>query len=221
MCGRFTLTVSPEAVLELFQLAEAPPLRPRYNIAPSQPVAVVRAKDGGGSGEAVEGGSGGAARELVLLRWGLIPHWAKDQAIGAKMINARAETAAEKPSFRTAFRRRRCLIPADGYYEWRKEGDRKQPYYIHMEHRGPFALAGLWEQWKGSEGNAIETCAILMVEANSRVRSIHHRMPGILEPQAFGPWLDPTLQERAALQPLLVPRANIPSITIGLFLNFS
>lgn len=203
MCGRFTLTVSSEAVLELFQLAEGPPLRPRYNITPSQPVAVVRAMQGAASGQA-----DGAVRELTFMRWGLIPHWAKEPGIGAKMINARAETAAEKPSFRTPFRRRRCLIAADGYYEWRGEGGKKQPYYIHMKHRGPFAFAGLWEHWTGPDGSEVETCAILTVDANALLRPVHHRMPVILEPPAFDPWLEPSQQERARLQPLLAPYAG-------------
>ena len=195
MCGRFSLSATPDDLMELFLLAEAPEFRPRYNITPSQPVATVRVKEGG------------AGRMFTPLRWGLIPHWAKEASIGAKMINARAETAAEKPSFRTAFRRRRCLIAADGYYEWKKEGERKQPYHIRFDHGGPFAFAGLWERWEGPEG-PLETCAILTTACNELLRPVHHRMPVILQPEDFEPWLDPELQERERLQPLLRPHSG-------------
>jgi putative SOS response-associated peptidase YedK len=209
MCGRFTLTVTPEAVMELFQLTSAPPLQPRYNIAPSQPVAAVRAAPDG------------SGRELMLVRWGLIPHWAKDPAIGAKMINARAETVAEKPSFRTAFRRRRCLVPADGYYEWRKEGGQKQPYYIRMAGGGPFALAGLWEHWEGADGSVIESCAILTTDSNEVVRPIHHRMPVILPASTYQTWLDPSLQGGEAVQALLAlhPGDDLSAFPVSTHVN--
>ena len=163
-------------------------LRPRYNVAPSQDVAVARANDDG--------------RTLAMLRWGLIPAWAKDQAIGHKLINARSETAAEKPSFRSAFRARRCLIPADGFYEWRREGKTRQPWLFGLRDGVPFAFAGLWERWtvpqgaaltgslaERSPGDAVETCTILTTAANETVAPVHGRMPVILPPDAYGPWL--------------------------------
>ena len=181
MCGRYSLTTPMEAVRQLFDFPERPNLALRANIAPSQDVAAVRL----GEGEA-------GARHLVALRWGLIPSWAKEPGIGNRMINARAETIAEKPSFRAAFRRRRCLIPADGFYEWKTEQGRKQPYRIALESGAPFAFAGLWERWEGAGGSgAIESCTIVTTEANERLRTIHHRMPVILAPEAYDLWLDP------------------------------
>ena len=193
MCGRFNVHDLSGALLWLFGMSEGPQQPPRYNIAPSQPVAAVRKTPEG------EG------REAVLLRWGLVPHWAKDPAMGARMINARAETVAGKPSFRAAFRRRRCLIPAWGYYEWRKEEGGKQPYYIHMAGERPFAMAGLWEHWQGPDGTEIESCAIITTEANEETRDIHHRMPVILAPEAFDTWLDSALEGGEALTSLLRP----------------
>ena len=163
-------------------------LRPRYNVAPSQDVAVVRANDHG--------------RTLAMLRWGLIPAWAKDSAIGHRLINARSETAAEKPSFRAAYRNRRCLIPADGFYEWRREGKTRQPWLFAMRDGAPFAFAGLWERWtvpadtaltgslaERSPGDAVETFTILTTAANETVAPVHGRMPVILPPQDYDPWL--------------------------------
>jgi len=185
MCGRYSLTTAPEAMRALFGFENLPNLPPRYNIAPTQPVAVVRP-------------NGAAARELAMLRWGLIPHWAKDAAMAAKMINARSETAMTKPAFRDAFRRRRCLVPADGFYEWRMEEGRKQPFRIGMKGGAPFAFAGLWESWSAtadgygfSRGDTVESVAILTTEANDKLRPIHPRMPVILPPGAFDRWLDP------------------------------
>jgi putative SOS response-associated peptidase YedK len=145
-------------------------------------------------------------RRLDLLRWGLIPSWAKDPAVGARTINARAETVAEKPSFRAAFRRRRCLVLADGYYEWRKEGSKKQPYYIRMRDEAPFAFAGLWEYWSpGDDAETLETCTLITTEANELTRAIHDRMPVILPPDAYEVWLDPELDDRPRLLSLLRP----------------
>ncbi len=186
MCGRYSLTTPMEAVRQLFDFPERPNLALRVNIAPSQEVAAVRL-----------GQEGTATRHFVALRWGLIPSWAKEPGIGNRMINARAETIAEKPAFRAAFRRRRCLIPADGFYEWKTERGRKQPYRIALESGAPFAFAGLWERWEGSGGDgapgigAIESCTIVTTEANERLRAIHHRMPVILAPEAYDLWLDP------------------------------
>ena len=176
----------------LFGLELAGELSPRYNIAPSQPVAAVRAGEGG-------------ARELTLLQWGLIPSWAKDPAIGSRMINARAETAAEKPSFRAAMKRRRCLIPASGFYEWARVGAAKQPFFIRMKEGRPFALAGLWEQWCGEDGSELETCAILTTSPNEMTAKIHPRMPVIIAPGDYGRWMDPANEKPGTLKPLLRP----------------
>jgi putative SOS response-associated peptidase YedK len=175
MCGRFTLRSPANRVAEAFALAEPVELRPRYNVAPSQTVAVVRLEDD--------------QRRLVQLKWGLIPSWADDPAVGYKMINARAETAASKPSFRSAYKSRRCLIVADGFYEWQKVGAKKQPYYIRMKGQRPFGLAGLWERWKRDE-QEIESYTILTTEANELMAPIHNRMPVIVAPDDYQLWLD-------------------------------
>ena len=181
MCGRYSLTSPLESVREIFGFLESPNLAPRYNIAPTQDVAVVRRGDD-------------ALRHLAFLRWGLVPSWAKDISIGSRMINARAESVAEKPAFRRAFAARRCLIPANGFYEWRSESGGKQPYYITRKDGLPMAFAGLWESWRASESaEHIESCTILTTEACEATRPIHHRMPVILEPTAFETWLAPTL----------------------------
>jgi putative SOS response-associated peptidase YedK len=193
MCGRFTLT-DPDADLAVqFNLPEVPDMEPRYNIAPTQPVAAVRV--------AAES----QAQELALLHWGLIPFWAKDPKIGARMINARSETAAEKPSFRAAFKRRRCLVVADGFYEWQKQNGGKQPFYIHLRDRQPFAIAGLWEFWKGPDDTAIESCTLLTTAPNELLLPVHNRMPVILHPRDYELWLDPEVQAVEVLKPLLQP----------------
>ena len=194
MCGRYNLIEDARALVDFFILDNSLEMLPRYNIAPSQDIPVVRQDREG--------------RELSLLRWGLIPHWAKDHKIGYRMINARAETVAQKPSFRTAFRRRRCLIPATGFYEWKKVAGGKQPYNIRMKDGGLFAFAGLWERWKGGDGNLVESCTIIVTDANDLVRPVHERMPVILDPADYGTWLDPGLQEPARLRPLLVPHPS-------------
>jgi putative SOS response-associated peptidase YedK len=192
MCGRFTLRTSGVVLAEFFGLAEVPPLQPRYNIAPTQPVPVVR------MAPEQEG------RELVLLRWGLIPSWADDPSIGNRLINARADTVAAKPAFRSAFRRHRCLVVADGFYEWQKLDGKKQPYFIRLRDDRPFAFAGLWEHWDRG-GGPVESCTILTTEANERVGAIHDRMPVILDPRDHDLWLDPDMQDPKQLQPLLGP----------------
>lgn len=195
MCGRFTLRAPPSVVVERFSLFETPPFAPRFNIAPSQPVAVIRAAPGSSKPE----------RELVWLRWGLIPSWAKDPAIGNRMINARAETIAEKPAYRAAFRRRRCLVAADGFYEWQKSGRKKQPYFIHLRDGRPLGFAGLWESWEGPDHSAIESCTILTTEPNALVAPIHDRMPVIIKPDDYDAWLDTSVADAASLTPLLAP----------------
>ena len=192
MCGRFTL-FGPDVVLSKnFGVPVSFGITPRFNIAPSQPVLAVRTS------------TGKEGREAVFLRWGLIPHWAKDPSIGNRLINARAETVAEKPAFRRAFRERRCLVPADGFYEWRKVDRRKQPFYIRMRDGRPFAFAGLWDHWE-TGGSTIETCAILTTAANAVLSPIHDRMPVILSPSDYALWLDPGISEQDRLVPLFRP----------------
>lgn len=193
MCGRYTLKTPGERLSEKFQLPDALLLKPRYNIAPSQAVAVVRLLQGA------------PHRSLDLLSWGLIPAWVKDLARASKPINAKAETAAEKPTFRAAFRKRRCLIPADGFYEWKQEGVRKQPIYIRMKEGGVFAIAGLWEHWESLGGQAIETCTLLTTEPNELLAPIHNRMPVILDPNDYEQWLDPAQPQVDRLKSLLRP----------------
>lgn len=177
MCGRFTQRHKAEEVVERFEVDPDDLIaQPRYNIAPSQTLAAVRQVEG---------------RELFACRWGLIPFWAKDPAIGNRMINARAETLAEKPSFRRAFAARRCLIPADGFYEWQKQGKgASRPFYIRLRDDGLFGFAGLWEEWKSPEGEVVTTCAIITVEPNELMAGIHNRMPAILKPEHEAAWLD-------------------------------
>jgi putative SOS response-associated peptidase YedK len=199
MCGRFTLATAPEVLAEHFDLDEIPDLRPRYNIAPTQNVPAVRL--------IIEDGQRRQRRQrrLHLLRWGLIPSWAKDRSIGNRMINARSETAADKPSFCRALRRRRCLVVADGFYEWQRQGRARQPYLIRMRDRRPFGIAGLWEQWVSPDGEAIESCTLLTTTPNELVGQIHDRMPVILHPKDYDLWLDPQTQDPAALKDLLRP----------------
>jgi putative SOS response-associated peptidase YedK len=191
MCGRYTLRTPVQTLAEEFGIVGTlPEVQPRYNVAPTQEVAAVLTEDD--------------ERHLEMLRWGLIPSWADDPAIGNRMINARAETVSEKPSFRKAFKERRCLIPADGFYEWQKTGSGKQPYYIRMEDGSPFAFAGLWEIW-GRYGEEIRSCTILTTDANELVGEVHPRMPVILPPEDYGPWLGPDIQEAEPLLDLLRP----------------
>jgi putative SOS response-associated peptidase YedK len=193
MCGRFTLRTPAGDLARHFDCA-FDPLSARFNIAPTQIVTAVRREDAE------------SPRRLDRLRWGLVPSWAKDPSIGNRMINARAETVAEKPAFRVALRRRRCLIPADGYYEWLKQGTAKQPFCFHLRDNGPFAFAGLWEIWRGgTEDEPVRSCTIITTEASQLARPIHDRMPAILEPADYAAWLDPTLQDPASLKPLLHP----------------
>jgi len=193
MCGRFTLRARPQAVAEAFELLELPDLSPRYNIAPTQTVATVRF-------DPAQGG-----RVLTRQRWGLVPSWADDPAIGNRMINARAETVATKPAFRKAFSTRRCLVVADGFYEWQKTPEGKQPYFMARPDNAPFAFAGLWECW-GPE--RMETCTIITTSANESMRPLHDRMPVILSPTDYATWLNPHTHDRQQLESLLRPAAN-------------
>ena len=193
MCGRFTQAAPGEVIAALFRLPAAPALAPRYNIAPTQEVEAVR--------------QGGDGRELVRLHWGLIPAWAKERAVGARMINARAETLADKPAFRAAYRARRCLVVADGFYEWQRVGGRKQPHFIGFADGRAFGMAGLWERWDGDGERPVESCTIVTTAANEVVAPLHDRMPVILDPGGFELWLDPGVRDPEALQPLLRPHA--------------
>ncbi len=200
MCGRFILTASPDVLAEQVGLepgwaAAVGGVPARYNIAPSQAVLVFR--------NAAE--EQGEFRQATRLRWGLIPFWAKDAKIGYRMINARSETVADKPAFRAPFRHRRCLIPADGFYEWQKQGKTRQPFCIRMQDEAPFAIAGLWERWQGPDGEDIESCTVLTCEPNALLQPIHDRMPVILQADDFERWLDPELQRARDLLPLIRP----------------
>lgn len=209
MCGRFSLS-TPLADLEaLFGLGDLPPLDPRYNLAPTQTVAVVRVAPNA------------RKRELVWLKWGLVPSWAKDPEIGNRMINARSETVTEKPSFRAAFKKRRCLIPADGFYEWKRAGAKKQPYHIRMRDGKVFAMAGLWEHWPSPDGSPLETFTILTTGPNDLMRAIHDRMPVILDPKDYDLWLDPDMQNPEPLKPLLTsyPADKMAAVPIDTHVN--
>lgn len=191
MCGRYSLSQSGETIAAAFDLADVPTVASRYNIAPTQPVPVIRAAAG--------------TRQIAELHWGLIPSWSKDPGIGARLINARAETVTEKPSFRSAFKRRRCLLVADGFYEWQRSPQGKQPYYFQLDNQQPFGFAGLWEHWENGAGDVIESCTILTTEANDLLRPVHDRMPVILQRQDYELWLDPEMQQPERLQALLRP----------------
>jgi putative SOS response-associated peptidase YedK len=197
MCGRFLLISRPKELADLFQAVGVPALEPRYNIAPTQPVAIVRFD------------ADRQRREFAVVRWGLIPHWAQNASIGNRLINARSETAAEKPAFRYAFRERRCLIPADGFYQWQKQGSKKskQPFLVRRRDGRPFALAGLWEVWHNPDQQAAESCTILTTDGNEAVRPLH-RMPAILQPKDYDLWLDSQVQEPERVQSLLRPYRN-------------
>jgi putative SOS response-associated peptidase YedK len=238
MCGRFTLRTPASAIAEQFELLGVPEFAARFNIAPSQPAPVIRMRsglsqgDGGRAADRVDrrkkpSGSSSSVplpvqhRELVWLRWGLVPAWAKDPAIGNRLINARAESAADKPAFRAAMRRQRCLVVADGFYEWQRSSRAKKPYLIRLRGDQPFAFAGLWEAWEASDHSTLETCTILTTDANALVRPIHDRMPVILPASGYAAWLDPAIEDPQQVMPLLVPYASdeMEAKPVGDFVN--
>jgi putative SOS response-associated peptidase YedK len=191
MCGRFVQYSDPEIYASHFDALTLFDLPPRYNVAPTQQVLVVRTAD--------------ERRELVPLRWGLVPSWSKGPESGYSMINARAETVDAKPAYRSAFKHRRCLIPTEGFYEWKKEGRAKTPFLIRRKDGEPFGMAGLWETWRGKEGETIESCTIIVTEANALVQELHDRMPVILAPEDYAAWLDPENKDAEGLRTMLRP----------------
>jgi putative SOS response-associated peptidase YedK len=208
MCGRFTLIIEGPAIQLAFKLKDIPtPWAPRYNIAPSQPLAVIKDYQN---------------PKIDWLNWGLVPHWAKDQKIGYKLINARAETVAEKPSFRGAFKHHHCLILADGFYEWQrfaKKSKRSIPHYFHFHDNKPFAFAGLWETWHSPHGDEVQTCTIITCDANQIVAPIHHRMPAILDMDTCWEWLKPKsrVEHQELLQPY--PAARMHAYPVSTLVN--
>ena len=194
MCGRYTLSTDAQALVDIFEierlLFDPSEFRPRYNIAPSQTVPIVRMTESG--------------RELLLARWGLVPHWSREPKTKYSTINARAETVAEKPTYRDAFKHKRCLIPATGFYEWKRKGDAKVPYHIRVQGTEVFALAGLWDRWD-REGEGFDSCSIIVTAANPAMQRIHDRMPVILNSVQYNSWLNPAHFNRAQLESLLVP----------------
>ena len=193
VCNRYRLTHSKQYLAERFQAWDEVEDRPRYNIAPTQPVLTVRKEHGKKS------------RRFTTMRWGFIPSWAKDMSIGTRTLNARSETVATTPAFRESIRTKRCLIPADGFYEWRKMGSVKQPYCFEVGEGGLFALAGLWDQWKSPEGQIIESCTILTTTPNSLIADMHDRMPVIVAPDKYDVWLDPDVTDFDAIRDILKP----------------
>ena len=197
MCGRFTLRTPTETIADIFSQLSVPEIPPSYNIAPTQNVAAIRSCKSTDNAQ--------ASQEFAWLRWGLLPSWAKDKKMGARMINARSETVHEKPAFRSAFKKRRCLILADGFYEWLSTPDGKQPMYVTMHDDRPFCMAGLWETNKQIDDEKIESCTIITTSANPLMTPIHDRMPVILQEDRYNMWLDPAFEDREALQDLLAP----------------
>jgi putative SOS response-associated peptidase YedK len=192
MCGRFTLQIPPELLAEIFGILEIPVFPARFNIAPTQQAPVIRQ-------------AGDGQNYCAVMRWGLIPSWAKDPSIGNRMINARSETVVGKPAFRHAVRRSRCIVPASGFYEWREEGGKKRPHFIRLKDGSPIFFAGLWERWKSPQGEAVDSFTILTTQANSLISSLHERMPVILKPEATPLWLDSETTDPDRLKSLYLP----------------
>ena len=191
MCGRYSIVMTPAMMRGFLNYAEMPNFPSRYNVAPTQPIPLVRMWEG--------------QRQFVLMRWGLLPSWVKDPKTFTLLINARADTVNEKPAFRNAMKRRRCLIPADGFYEWKRDGGAKRPYLIRMKGGAPFAFAGLWETWVGPNGEELDTAAMITTDANAVLAPIHHRMPVILPLDTFDMWLDCANVSALEASALLVP----------------
>jgi putative SOS response-associated peptidase YedK len=191
MCGRYAQRADSKRVAREFKVVEVPAVEARYNIAPTQEVLAVYERADG--------------REAAFFKWGLVPSWAKDTAMGARLINARSETVAEKPAFRQAFKQRRCVIPADGFYEWVRTEGRKQPFFFRMKDERSFGFAGLWERWEGEEGEVVNSCAILTTEANEVLRPVHDRMPVILHPEDYELWLGAEARELGLVKEMLRP----------------
>ena len=209
MCGRYTLIADLGDLAQRFEFDGSDfSYDPGYNIAPTESVLTVRNVE---------------RREAAIMRWGLIPFWAKDPKIGARMINARAETVAEKPAFRNALKKRRCLVLADGYYEWQKTPVGKRPYRIVLRSGEPFAMAGLWEKWKDHQGNVVPSCTIITTEANDFLAPIHNRMPVILPRDAEGVWLDPDVKDSASLTSILAPYSDgaLDAYEISTLVNYA
>jgi putative SOS response-associated peptidase YedK len=209
MCGRNTLSAPADLVDDLFALDQPPELAARFNIAPTQKAPVVlRSKEQ-------------TERHLDDFRWGLIPFWAKDRSLGDRMINARSETVAEKPAFRASFKKRRCLVVADGLYEWQPTGGPKQPYYFRLKSKQPFAMAGLWDVWDKSEEGPIQTFTILTTGPNELLEPVHHRMPVILQASDYDTWLDPEIQDSSRLSELLVsfPASEMEGYPVSTYVN--
>jgi len=191
MCGRYAVTSAPEAIRPLFGYAEQPNFPPRYNVAPTQPIAIVRLVDG--------------KRQFALVRWGLLPSWVKEPKNFTLLINARGESVIDKPAFGAAMKRRRCLVPADGFYEWKTTATRKQPYFVRAKSGTPLAFAGLWETWTGPNGEELETAAIVTTRANRALAEIHERMPVIVPPDAFDLWLNCAAVDAETAATLIAP----------------
>jgi putative SOS response-associated peptidase YedK len=209
VCGRYNLITDAEALVDFFEidqvLFEASGLGPRYNIAPGQNVPIIR--------------NAGHCNELLLARWGLVPHWSREPGTKYSTINARAETVAEKPSYRDAFKQKRCLIPANGFYEWRRDGDKKTPHHIHAPDNSLLAFAGLWDHWE-KQGEGFDSCSIIVTAASRAMQPIHERMPVILNPAQYSTWLNPAHYNRAQLESMLVPYAGSLEIDqISRFVN--
>src|SRR3954469_1098035 len=191
MCGRYVIKTPPGLMRETFGYSELPNFPARYNVAPTQPIPIVRLVDG--------------QRQFALVRWGLIPPWVKDPRAFSLLINGRGESVHDKPAFRNAMKRRRCLIPADGFYEWNDHDGRKRPHVVRPRAGGPIAFAGLWESWMGPNGEEVETCAIITTDASRDLHPIHHRMPVVVQPDAFDFWLDCAHVDALTAAELLVP----------------
>jgi len=208
MCGRFSLAISPDKLAELFKTINFLDFPKRYNIAPTQPVVGVRAEEN-------------HDRVAEMFRWGLVPFWAKDLKIGQRLTNARSETLKEKPSFRGAYKYRRCLIPSSGFYEWKTVRGKKQPYHIRLKDHAPMAMAGLWEVWTHPEGSEIRTATIITTKANEMMAPLHDRMPVLLDSGDFDRWLDPGHRDGKALDPLLkpYPSAKMEAYPVSTYVN--